>query len=308
MQGKKILVTGASGQVGRGLIHVLSKENEVHSLARFSRPEQLPDLQQKSERIWRIDMATQKPDELPTDFDVVFHMAVGWAGDETLESQNDSFRLSCDFVADLMRRNAPATFVLGSTGSVYQAIEGLCKEDETPIEGGKTYVTSKIAMSHMARWLAENFGHKVAEIRYWFPYAPYQAHPKIERFLSGDIFGSNPRGIHQRTYIKHHVDKTIAAAAHAASPPQIFNCATEEGLTQRQLAEIGCKVTGASLSARAQSPGQEPGPGHIADTEKAVRLLGSTPVSTEEGFRRYLKGRQEGIEVPQDWMFQEEPI
>jgi nucleoside-diphosphate-sugar epimerase len=308
MQGKKILVTGASGQIGRGLVHVLSKHNEVHALARFSKPENLPDVQQKAARVWQVDMGTQKPNELPTDFDVVFHMAVGWSGDDTLASQNESFHLSCDFVGDLMKRNKPAAFVLGSTGSVYQAIEGFCKEDETPVEGGNTYVTSKIAMSHMARWLAPQIGHKVSEIRYWFPYTPYQPHAKVDMLFAGNIYGGNPAAISQRTYIKHHVDKTIAAAGLAKSPIEIFNCATEENLTVRQLAEIASAISGATLTEKALGPGKPMGPGHLADTEKAVRLLGPTPVAATEGLRRCWKALQENIRVPQDWMFQDEPI
>lgn len=308
MQNKKILVTGASGQVGRGLVHMLSKQNEVHALARFSKPERMPDVQKKAAKVWQVDMGRAKPSDLPTDFDFVFHMAVGWAGDDTLTSQNESFHLSCDFVADLMKRNSPATFVLGSTGSVYQALAGFCKEDATPVFGGETYVTSKIAMSHMARWLADAFSHKVTELRYWYPYAPYQPHPKMDRLLSGDIFGGNPRAINQRTYIKHHVDKTIAAAGHASSPPAIFNCASEENFTVRQLAEIGATVSGAKLSESARRPGHEPGPGHLADTTKAVRVLGPTPITAEEGFRRYWKAQQENITVPEDWMFQDDPI
>jgi nucleoside-diphosphate-sugar epimerase len=308
MRDKKILVTGASGQIGRGLVHVLSKENEVHALARFSKPERLPDVQQKAARVWQVDMAAQKPDQLPTDFDVVFHMAVGWAGDETLESQNESFHLSCDFVGDLMKRNQPATFVLGSTGSVYQAIEGFCKEDETPTEGGKTYVTSKIAMSHLARWLSPQYGHRVAEIRYWYPYAPYMPHPRVNRFFQGSIPGGNTQEIHQRTYIKHHVDKTIAAAGHASMPLEIFNMATEENLTMGQLARLAAGISGAELNEKALDPGHAPGPGHVADTAKSVRLLGPTPISAEEGLRRYWKGHEAGLTVPEDWMFQDEPI
>ena len=44
----------------------------------------------------------------------------------------------------------------------------------------------------------------------------------------------------------------------------------------------------------------------MADTTKAVRMLGKTPVSVEVGFRRYWKARQEDINEPQDWMFEDE--
>lgn len=308
MQNKKILITGASGQIGRGLVHVLSKDNEVHALARFSKPENLPDLQKKAARIFAIDMGKEKPSDLPTDYDVILHMAVGWAGDDTLASQNESFHLSCDFVADLMTRNLPAVFVLGSTGSVYQNTDGLCKEDETPLQGGSTYVSSKIAMSHMARWISARHGHSVAELRYWMPYAPYAPHPKVDKFLRGDSVGSNPSALHQRTYIAHHVEKTILAAAHAATPIEVFNCASEEGFTSRDLAEIGAKVSGVELSENARAEGRPNGPGHFADTTKAVRVLGPTPIPAEEGFRRYARARRENITTPEDWMFQAEPI
>jgi len=306
MKGKKILITGASGQIGRGLAHVLARANEVHALARFRKPEVLEEVEGKVERVWQIDMGVERPRALPTDFDVVFHEAVSWLGDEALEEQNRSFHLSCDFLADLMSANGKAVFVLGSTGSVYQPVEGTCKEDETPLAGGGTYVTAKIAMSQLAHWMSTTLGRKVVELRYWYPYAPYLEHNRLGRLLTGGIFGSNPRAIHQRTYIKHHVDKTILAADHASSPPQILNCATEESLTLGELARIGARLTGSELSEAAQAEGADPGPGHVADTAKAVRLLGPTPISTEEGFRRYLRAREQNITWPEDWMFEDE--
>lgn len=304
MKNQKILITGASGQIGRGLVHVLSKENEVHALARFSKPGHVPDIEKKAAKLWALDMGREKPNTLPQDFDVIFHMAVGWAGDDTLESQNESFHLSCDFVAELMKQNSPAIFVLGSTGSVYQRIEGFCKEDETPLQGGTTYVTSKIAMSRMARWLSAHHHHRVTELRYWMPYAPYAPHTKVDTFLNGDIIGNNPDALHERTYIAHHIEKTIKAAAHARTPIEIFNCASEEKFTSRRLAEIGAQITGSTLSEKARGAGRPGGTGHFADTEKAVRVLGSTPIPVEEGFRRYWRARQENIITPEDWMFE----
>jgi nucleoside-diphosphate-sugar epimerase len=304
MKGKKVLITGASGQIGRGLVHVLHRDSEVHALARFRKPEVLEEVVKKAERVWQIDMGVERPTALPTDFDVVFHMAVDWGGNETWADQKRAFHISCDFVADLMAMNERAVFVLGSTGSVYKKIEGLCREDETPLYGGETYVTAKIAMSQLARWISVATGRKVAELRYYYPYAPYLEHNRLGRLLSGGIFGKNPRATHQRTYIKHHVDKTILAASFAASPPEVFNCATNENLTLGELARIGARLTGSPLSDDAQSDGMPPGPGETADTTKMVQLLGPTPISAEEGFRRYLSARQLGINWPEDWMFE----
>lgn len=304
MQGKKILITGASGQIGRALVHILAKRNEVHALARFSNPELLEEIKHKVEKVWRIDMGTEPATALPRDFDVLFHEAVSWGGDDNLEEQQKSFHLSCDFLADLMLRNENAVFVLGSTGSVYKMIEGTCKEEETPLEGGSTYVTAKIAMSRIARWLSVSFGRRVVELRYWYPFAPYVPHRKVDRYLSGDIIGNNPRIIEQRTYILHHIQKTILSAEHASSPPQVFNCATDELLTRGDLARIGAKITGAELTERAQSHGEQPGPDHIADTTRMVRFLGPSPITTEEGFRRYHRARQQNTLHPEDWMFE----
>ncbi len=35
MEGTRILITGASGQIGRGLLHVLARHNEVHSFSQL---------------------------------------------------------------------------------------------------------------------------------------------------------------------------------------------------------------------------------------------------------------------------------
>jgi len=37
--GKRVLVIGVTGLIGRGLSYVLAKNNEVHGLCRFKEPE-----------------------------------------------------------------------------------------------------------------------------------------------------------------------------------------------------------------------------------------------------------------------------
>ena len=306
MEGKKVLITGASGQCGRGMALVLSKKNEVHALARFSKPGVKEGIEGFGCTAWQVDMGTELPDMLPNDFDVVFHQAVSWHGDDDLNIQNQSFHLACQFVGDLMYRNDKATFVLMSTGSVYKPVEGACKEDETPLQGGGTYVTEKICMTQVARWIGRTFQRPWAVVRYWLPFAPYVVHPKVDSILEGRMPGSNPAAIRHRTYVKIHLDNTIKAVEYACPEGEIFNSATTENPTAAELARLGAKVAGVEVDPRVDDPPKPMGPGHTADTAKIERLLGPSSISFEEGLRRYRRARQENITVPQDWMFEEE--
>ena len=307
MEGQKILVTGASGQCGRGLAFVLSRNNEVHGLARFRNPEIKEELERQGCVVWQMDMGSERPDRLPTDFDIVIHEAMSWSEGTELDEQNQVFHLSCQFVGDLMYRNAGATFALVSTGSVYKPVQGTCKEDETPVEGGSTYVTAKIAMTQVARWIGRTFGRPWVELRYWRPFAPYRRpHTCIDRMLKGEMPGRNPAAIHQRTCVKVHIDNTIKALDYAKPEGEIFNSATTENPTFADLARIGAKVAGVAPDPKASEPGEPPGPGHTADTEKLLRMIGPSSISIEEGVRRYLRAQEENINSPQDWMFAEE--
>ena len=254
-----------------------------------------------------MDMGTERATRLPTDFDVVLHEAVSWSKNEVAaDEQNRSFHLSCMFVGDLLYRNEKARFVLGSTGSVFAANrESRCKEDETPRHAWNPYVLSKIAMTQVARWICATFDRKAAILLYWYPYAPYKLHPKVDAALAGKVFGGDPNVVSERTYAQNHIENTIKAASVAANPPEIVNSSTDEFPTLGQLARIGAKISGAPLDPAAEQPGEPRYAEHSPCVEKMTRLLGSTKIKLEEGLRRYWRARQENILWPEDWMFAE---
>ena len=307
LEGKKILITGASGQCGRGMAFVLSKKNEVHGVARFGNTEVKEELEREGCVTWQMDMGITRPDSLPTDFDVVIHEASSWGKDDTLEDQNRSFHVSCQFVADLMYKNDQAKFALVSTASVYILTEDMCKEDETPVVGSGTYCMEKIAMTQMARWMGHTFGRPWVVLRYSRPFAAYLPHPKVDKILRGGVREANPAAVLERTYVQNHIFNTLKALDYAKPEGEIFNSVTTERITSGEAAQIGAKIAGVEPDPMAFEPGEPPtGPGHRTDTEKLLRLIGPSPVSLEEGLRRYHRAQQENVLTPQDWMFADE--
>ena len=304
LEGKKVLITGVSGQCGRGLAFLLGKKNEVHGVARFSDQRIKEEVEGNGCIAWQMDMGTERPDNLPTDFDIVIHEAVIWEGDDDLALQDQSFHLSCTFVGDLMHANEGATFALVSTRSVYRhdGVEG-CREDRTPVAGATTYTMSKIAMTQLARWVGTTFNRPWVELRYALPFAPYVVHGKVDKFLKGEMYGSNAGSIQQRTYIKVLIDQTLRALDYARPEGEIFNCTTTEITTLGEVAQAGARVAGVEVDASALASPDPTDRGHWIDPDKCRRLLGPESISLEEGLRRYLRARRENILTPQDWMF-----
>ena len=73
IQGEKILVTGPAGHLTGPIVRHLVQDNEVWGLARFTDPESRARLEGMGVTCVAKDLATDGLDDLPTDFDRVFH-------------------------------------------------------------------------------------------------------------------------------------------------------------------------------------------------------------------------------------------
>ena len=62
IENKKVLVLGSSGGIGRGMVHVLAKNNEVHALDCFPDPAIKEQLSRVCEKLWQVDIL--EPDSL----------------------------------------------------------------------------------------------------------------------------------------------------------------------------------------------------------------------------------------------------
>ncbi|GGM71609.1 dehydratase [Longimycelium tulufanense] len=117
MSTKKILITGATGQVARRAAEDLAKDNEVWCLARFTDPRIERELAAGDIRTWRWDMDGGTLEGLPDDFTHVMH-AAAYRGDGT--DFEAAVTMNSLATSRLMTHCHHAeSFLFVSTGAVY---------------------------------------------------------------------------------------------------------------------------------------------------------------------------------------------
>ncbi|MFE3783990.1 NAD-dependent epimerase/dehydratase family protein [Amycolatopsis sp. NPDC059090] len=196
MRGKKILITGGTGQVARPVAEALAADNEVWCLGRFGAPRIADELVARGIKTFRWDMDDPRADTLngvPEDFTHVIHSAVrrGEDGDFTAAVAVNSVA-----AGQLMShcRTAEA-FLYVSTGAVYarQTLDHLYTESD-PIDGKAdwlpAYPVGKIAAEGAVRAFGRVLGLPTTIARLNIAYGPggYGGVPMLyfKRMLAGE--------------------------------------------------------------------------------------------------------------------------
>ncbi|WP_156727270.1 NAD-dependent epimerase/dehydratase family protein [Streptomyces apocyni] len=196
MKGKKILVTGGTGQVARPVAEALAGENEVWCLGRFGTPGVERELRERSITTWRWDMDDTSEyalKGLPEDFTHVIHSAVrrGEDGDFNAASEVNSVA-----AGRLMTHCRSAeSFLYVSTGAVYarQTLDHQYTESD-PVDGVAdwlpAYPVGKIATEGAVRAFAQVLGLPTTIARLNIAYGPggYGGVPMLyfKRMLAGE--------------------------------------------------------------------------------------------------------------------------
>ena len=177
LNGEKILVTGATGQIAFPIASTLAAENEVWGLARLSRPEDRARLSEAGITPVACDLGDGDFTGVPTDFTYVVHLAAyqapGWDYDAAIRANAEGTGLLLQHC-----RSAKGALVM-STHSVYRPQEdpryvfteesplGECNSTHAP-----TYSVSKISQEATARLAARAFGVPVTIARMNASYGP----------------------------------------------------------------------------------------------------------------------------------------
>jgi nucleoside-diphosphate-sugar epimerase len=324
IDGKRILVVGGTGNIGRALCYVLARNNVVDVLARGSNPSVVEELSGFCRRIWQRDLSHDSPlDGIASDYDYVFHMAVHWGFSRELAfGEFDYFqRVNTLSGARLIYhfRDSDATFVFGSTGGVYQPCDPgqLRSEEHTAVGGDNPYEISKIQLEHMTLGLSDMYDVPVAVLRYFWPIFPWggggPARGVFSRVMGGEavLRCDHPEGRRPMNlgYVADLVYATIAAAAGAEparlekdATGRIYNVSGHEAASLEEIAvEFARQMELQVQFSNAPAEGEHLP--YVADVTKMSREIWTPRVGIEECIRRVVRGEKEGCRRMEDWMF-----
>jgi len=296
--GKKILVTGAAGQIGFPVTKLLAEHNEVWGVARFSNSDLMQELQAVGVETRRVDLADPDFSELPGDFDHVVHLAafIDQRADFDLAINIDAVgtgRLLSHF------RDVDSVLVMSTTSvyrpnpdpwHVYTETDPL---GDPVVPGVPTYGVGKVSQEAVARFCAVEFGVRVLIGRMNSAYGPHGG--AIAQHADAIVAGksvtvkSSPSPYSPISHwdIAEHLGPLLDAAS---APARIVNFGGDDVVTvQEWCAHIG------ELTGREPELGLVPVPGSQLglglDPTQRIAITGPNKVSWRDGVEATVRAR-----------------
>ncbi|QLD88750.1 NAD-dependent epimerase/dehydratase family protein [Natronomonas salina] len=171
MQDQRVLVTGGAGFIGSNLANALAADNDVIALddCYLGTPENLDDSVEFVE-------ASVLDDDLPTDVDVVFHLAALSSYAMHEEDPTTGARVNVEgFVntVEQARDDGCETVVYASTSSIYGSRTEPSPEDmDVAVNTG--YEASKLARERYAEYFSNHYEMTCAGMRFFSVYQGYE--------------------------------------------------------------------------------------------------------------------------------------
>lgn len=296
MDGKRILVTGGAGFIGSNLANALAADNDVIALddLYLGTPDNLADDVE-------FVQASVLDDDLPTDVDVVFHLAALSSYKMHEEDPERGARVNVDGFVNTVEQAAEdgcETIVYASTSSIYGDQTEPSPESMNVI-ARTGYEASKLARERYAEYFSHHYGLTLAGMRFFSVYQGYggnEAHKGeyanlIAQFADDIANGRAPiiygDGTQTRdfTHVSDIVGGMIAAAEHRLDG--IYNLGTGESYSFNELVDRLNAELGANVKAEYV---ENPIPDHVyvhdtmADISKMHEATGWEPTVTfDEG-------------------------
>jgi len=299
MQGKRILITGCTGMIGKALAKALAPENSVFGIARFTDAVAREELEALGVECIPMDLSRPELERLPGDIDAFFHMAVFWDCNNHPET---AYQVNGFVIGQIVERlPGLRLLVVGSTAGVCIGAKRYGITEETIPIPDTWYGVSKSVGEHIAEYFARTRSIPCSILRYWFPYtddpsarANYYK-DLVERMKKGEPFvlPAEEEGFQQPIFIDDIVRITIDSSRFATPASFILNVSGRERLTFRDIIGQIAEVFGLKPVIEMESPGK---PCNLLkgfyDLSKLERTVGLPKVTFREGLARLKKNLQ----------------
>ncbi|MEF8773977.1 MAG: NAD-dependent epimerase/dehydratase family protein [Halobacteriales archaeon] len=300
MHGKRVLVTGGAGFIGSNLANHLAADNDVIALddLYLGTEENLDDGVEFVER-------SVLEDDLPTDVDVLFHLAALSSYKMHEEHPTRGARVNVEgFVnaVEQFREDGGETVVYASTSSIYGDRTEPSPEDMA-VEASTGYEASKLARERYAEYFRNHYNMTMAGMRLFSVYQGMKGGAEghkgefanlIAQFADDVASGRRPEiwgdGSHKRDFT--HVEDVVRGLELAADHEldDIYNLGTGEQYSVDHLVERLNDVLDADVEPTyRENPIPEDVFVHatLADASKMREATGWEPeIGFEDGLRR----------------------
>jgi nucleoside-diphosphate-sugar epimerase len=294
LSGEKILITGPASQVAFPVARELARGNEVHGLARFSRPADRDRLEAVGVTCVKADLADDLTG-VPSDFDYVLNFAVVKSADGDFDYD---LAANAEGVGRLMHHcRSMKAFLHCSSGGVYQYAGHQSIKESDPLGDNHrtmfpTYSIGKIAAETVVRFAARQWNIPTTIARLSVPYGDNGGWPWFHLMMmkAGQPIPVHPdrpnvyNPIHEDDYVDH-VPRLLRIAS---VPATTLNWGGSEPVSIEEWCGHLGDLTG--LEPRFQETEKSFG-SLTLDLTQMHKHLGKTRVSWRDGIRRLVEAR-----------------
>jgi len=297
LEGKRILVTGATGRLARPIVRTLAPANQVWAVARFRDAAARAELEALGVTCVVKDLADDPVDDLPDGITHVLHAgAIVYTGGSERDRAH-TFATNTQATARLLDRYRDVeTFVHCSTGGVYAYQDRPVTEDDPFGVMIPNYSMSKIAAEAIVQYLSRARGIPTIILRIGMVWGPEGGGPalRVERMVRGEEVLVSPVRPSWSALIWEDdaVALTIRAMELGAVPPRVVNLGGDEPVAIEEYCAYAGELLGIEPRFRVTD---ETYAGSFLDPTRRRELLGSCTADWREGMRRLLANRWPGL-------------
>ncbi len=295
LKNARILITGATGQVGLPLTRALAQDNTVLALGRYAKPEDAAKIAALGAKPVRADLATGDLSAVPTDADIVINLAV--ARSNTPDFDGD-LAMNAEGAGLLFAHCRPKrAFIHCSSAAVYQWKNGEPVAEGDPLGDHHrvmmpTYSLCKIAAESVVRFCARQWNTPTTIARLGVPYGDNGGWPWYHLMMmkAGVPIPLHPSGAN-RFPLFHEDDfaRTLSTLVEMASvPAAIVNWAGSEDTSIEAWCEELGRLTGLVPKFDRTEKALAPLP---LDVHKLEARAGASRVAWRDGIRRMVAAR-----------------